>query len=684
VRLLKNAIAVLFPNKVKARFEKARLVDQDRLIKDGFALYQQSNYKEAGAIFREVLEINAENTDAICMLAQINHDIKNYPEAIEYYEQAIQKDPNIPEAYSALADIFHAIGNSNRAVEYIQKAIKLRPNRADIHNQYGAILKDRWELQLAKSEFEKAISIAPDFLQSYYNLAIVFAEMNDINSAMQLFSEIIGKDANFVLAYCGRGRCLLTQGKTTEALRDLEKARSIEPNSATVLSELSGIFLYRGQIEEAVECIHAAIKNNPNSSGFYQNLLLTLLYDPACNNDQLFNQHKKFETQFAKKVYEEYKDINYSNLKDPNRPLRIGYLSADFRDHPVGYNIKPFFEAHNHDQFKIFCYSSVRSPSKLTDWFKEKSDKWVSIVGVSDEAAAQKIKDDQIDILVSLAGRFDNNRPLICTYKPAPIQVSFYDGSGSGLKTMDYFITDIVANPRNTSERFDERLVHLPSLYVYTKPQNQIAVNDLPAAKNGFLTFCSMNNPAKINDRVVNLWSQVMHSVPRSQLLMKYKNFYADEGLQKRYLDLFAKCGIQSGRISLLAGMDSREHHLSLYNQADISLDTFPFTGANATFESLLMGVPEITLAGERMMGRWSASVLKQLKMGDWVAHSTDEFIEMAKTMSSKIDALSDLRRCLRERVINSPICDAKIKTRHLERVYRYMWRKWCATQEAE
>ena len=358
-------------------------------------------------------------------------------------------------------------------------------------------------------------------------------------------------------------------------------------------------------------------------------------------------------------------------------------MSSDFRYHPVGRNIVPLIGCHDRSKFEIYLYGNVLRPDSVTEWFKSTADAWRSIVGVTDQAAAEMIRHDEIDILVLLAGRFDDNRPLIAAYRAAPVQVSFHDPVTSGLKAMDYLFTDHGLSPRDTKEQFTERLVHLPTFYVHPPSINKPDVGLLPAREKGYVTFGSFNNPSKVNEKVVALWARVLHAVPGSRLTMKYQNIFENESLRRRFLSLFLAHGIEAQRLDLVSASDTGEQHMARYAAIDIALDTFPFTGSTTTFEALWMGVPVITLLGDHMVARWSGAILKKLHLDELIANTEAEYVEIVQGLAQNLDHLESLRAGLRERVAKSPLCDEKRRARQIERAYRWMWAKWCAEQAA-
>ena len=370
-----------------------------------------------------------------------------------------------------------------------------------------------------------------------------------------------------------------------------------------------------------------------------------------------------------------------TNDPTPDRRLRVGYLSSDFRDHPVGHNILPLFTSHDRMKFEVYCYADVMRPDGMTELFQSTTDHWHTIVGKSDAEVSKMVGADGIDVLVCLAGRFDSNRPLVCAHRAAPVQVSYHDGPTSGLEEMDYLLTDNFLNPPDTKEMFTEELYRLPVFFQYPPIEEAPPVVAPPSAQAGFITFGSFNNPAKVNDEVIRLWAEVLKSVAGSRLLLKYRNWYDQASLHDRVVARFAACGIDQDRIKFATSLDTIEEHLGHYGEVDIALDPFPFNGATTTFQALWMGVPVVSLASETFIRRAAGSILHYGGLGELVVDTPEAYVVCARELSGDPARLEALRTNLREQIVRSPLCDAATYARSVETAYREMWHKWCASQ---
>ncbi|MDP1683385.1 MAG: tetratricopeptide repeat protein [Burkholderiales bacterium] len=562
-------------------------------------------------------------------------------------KKAAELLPDDAEAQNNLGLVLQDLKQFDSAVASYRRALKIDPDNAEVWNSLGTALQDIGQLDAAVDSYHRALKIKPDYVEGYNNLGIAFQELRRQDDAVACYH-----------------RALKIKSDYEEAHRNLGVA----------LASL-------GQLDEAVASYRRALEIKPDSLDTNRDYLAVWLYHPETTPEVLYEKLNSFAVRMSAGLHEI--DRYFPNTRDPRRKLRIGYVSSDFRYHPVGRNILPLIGCHDRSKFEIYLYGNVLRPDSVTEWFKSTVTAWRSIVGVSDQDAAEMIRRDEIDILVLLAGRFDDNRPLIAACRAAPVQVSFHDPVTSGLKAMDYLITDHGLSPRETKEPFTERLFHLPTFYVHPPSINMPGVGLPPAREKGYITFGSFNNPSKVNEKVMALWSRVLHAVPDSRLTIKYQNIFGNESLRRRFLDLFLTHGIEAQRLDLVSASDSGEQHLARYAGIDIALDTFPFTGSTTTFESLWMGVPVVTLLGDHMVARWSGSMLKKLKLNELVAHDEEEYVTIAQGLAQNLDHLESLRAGLRERVANSPLCDEKGRTRQIERAYRWMWAKWCAEHAA-
>ena len=363
-------------------------------------------------------------------------------------------------------------------------------------------------------------------------------------------------------------------------------------------------------------------------------------------------------------------------LPDPERRLRIGYVSPDFRNHAVSFLLMPLLSNHDHGQVEIFCYAEVARPDDVTERLRACADVWRVTVGLTDEQMADMVRKDRIDILVDLALHTANNRLLVFARKPAPVQVTWLGYPGTtGLSTMDYRLTDPYLDPPGDNDAcYSEQSIRLPDTFWCYDPQGeQPPVNELPALANGFITFGCLNNFCKVNDGVLGLWAKVLGAVPQSRLLLLAPRGQARDHV----LAMLRQQGIDESRVEFV-DRQPRQQYLQLYHQIDLGLDLLPYNGHTTSLDAFWMGVPTITQIGKTVVGRAGWSQLCNLGLPELAARTPEEFVQIAAQLAGDLPRLQELRATLRARMRASPLMDGKRFAGHMEQAYRQMWRTWC------
>jgi predicted O-linked N-acetylglucosamine transferase (SPINDLY family) len=411
----------------------------------------------------------------------------------------------------------------------------------------------------------------------------------------------------------------------------------------------------------------------------FSNYLLTLNYDPGYGPSALFEQHRKFNASFeAPKAAAHAFD---ARDRSPLRRLRIGYVSADFRNHPVSHFLEPIFSNHDKNGFEIFSYNNARKPDAKTKLFKQFSEHWTDVFDMTDSTLTDAILADEVDILVDLSGHSADNRLLAFARKAAPVQITYLGyPNTSGLMAMDYRITDHTADPLGEAQSHSEELVRLsPCFCCYAPPEDAPAPGPVPFRRNKAVTFGSTHTLARLNDNVLDLWAELLSRIPSSRLLIM-RTTLKGKGLDRLY-KRFESHSVDKNRL-LIRNTVPAEGHLAVYRDIDVFLDSFPWSGHTSACEALWMGVPVVTLAGDRHAGRMVASVLSCLDMKDCIAGTKDDYLSVAQRLSSDIDTLKSLRSTLRGRMQKSPLCDGAAFTRNLEQALRSLWQEWCGKQQ--
>ena len=465
------------------------------------------------------------------------------------------------------------------------------------------------------------------------------------------------------------GVCRL-QNCLDEAVLCYRRAIEIDPNRAAAYNALGSALRESGEIGSAIASFKKAVELQPGFRVAHSNLVYAMHFDPDMTPEENFAEHLRWGSKLAEPLKAAIRP--HGNTREPGRRLRIGYVSPDLRNHPVGLFMEPVLQRHHRGEFEIFCYADVRGNDELTQRLRSHADVWRETAGLRDEQLAQLIRNDGIDILVDLTLHMLHNRLLVFAQKPAPVQITHLAYCAtSGMSAMDWCITDRHMSPPGVYERyFTEKLLRLgESYWCYVAPANGPAVGPLPASRNGFITFGCLNSPAKLNDRVIELWSRVMGAVAKSRLVIHA----ASDSVRERFI----KAGISADRISIHSYLP-RGAYLNLYNQIDIALDPFPFCGGTTSLDALWMGVPLVTLAGQSPLSRTGVTLLTQIGEMDLIAANAEQYVRIAVDLTDDLMQLAKLRGGLRERVTRSSLMDAARYTRDLEAAYRLAWKEWC------
>jgi predicted O-linked N-acetylglucosamine transferase (SPINDLY family) len=644
-------------------------------LEDAVTLHRAGRLAEAEPIYEEILRADPNCADAWQFLGLIALSREDSAGAIERIERAIALNPNVGVYYFNLGLALKRRGDVAAAIASYRQALVLTPGLVEAQSNLGNALRDIGDLEGAVEACRQAIALRPTYAEAHVNLGGALQDLRRLDEAVALYRGAIALAPKLAPAHYNLGLAFYEQGKLDAAVISLRDALALNPHYAEAWNNLAVALLAHGEFAQAAEAYRKVVALGTDASAIaYRNLLGVMLYDPALTEAARWSTAREFEARYAEGANARPAPV-FANMRDGERRLRIGYVSSDFHGHPVGRNVEPVLAHRDRTRFETFIYAEVARPDAVTARFQELADGWRSTVGLSDEQVAAQVRADQVDVLVLLAGRFDRNRPLVAAYRSAPVQVSFHDPGTSGLSAMDYLIADRVLVPRRPVERFTERVIRLPSFYIHAPIAQAPEVTALPAAHRGYVTFGSFNNPAKVNDRVLALWGEVLRAVPNSRLKLKCKNWFDNASLRQRVLE---RLGDVAGRVEFDLTDRSIADHLALYADIDIALDPFPFTGSTTTFEALWMGVPVVTLLGEAMVGRWSASILHPLKLDELIARDATEYVRIALQLAGDTARLGALRSGLRARVAGSPLTDGRVRARQMERIYRALWRRWC------
>jgi protein O-GlcNAc transferase len=568
-------------------------------------------------------------------------------------------------------------GRGEESAERFQQILGRWPDLAEAHNGLGAVLGHLGQLDAAMASFERAIALKPDLAEAYYNLGTGQLLVDRRADALVSFQQAVAILPSYADAHFNLGYVLLEERQLSEAIAAYRQAIEHRPDRAETYNNLGTTLLLAGEIEESVAAFRRATEIRPSFQVAHANYVLTRHYEARCDRETLAAEARTWAARHAQPAAGLIRP--HRNDRSPERKLRVGYVSADFRRHPIGYILEAFLPAHDPAQVETFCYSNNGRDDDVTAQLRAVAHQWRDVARLDDDALAELVRTDGIDILVDLAGHSDGHRLLAFARKPAPVQVTWLGNSATtGMDTIEYLLADRHACPPGDEGLFTEAVTRLPDAFLCYAPRGHAPpVAPLPARARGGFTYGCFNNLAKVTSEVVAAWSAILRAQPDSTMFMKTPAL-DDPGVRARYLGLFAANGVPADRVRLV-GQTSQADVLGLYGEVDVALDPFPYNGCMTTIEALWMGVPVLTLAGDHFVSRVGVSLLSTLGLEELVAATPSEYFEKAVGLAGQLDRLAEIRLGLRDRMERSPLCDGPGFARGLEAAYRQMWRRWCA-----
>jgi len=639
---------------------------------------QAGRVQEALQLYAQILAADPNNIDALHLSGLLLASTGQFGPAIAALKQATRLHPTQPDLHYNLAKAFRDAGQLADAVSAYRQAIALRPNFPSALNNLGNTLKDMARPTDAADAYQKAIAIAPSYPEPYYNLGTILQAQGDVTAAIDHYRHAIALKPNYPHALNNLGTALQCLDRVDDAIVAYRKAIELRPQFAEAASNLGTAMKDAGRVSEAIGCFEQSLQivRNPKVAG---NLLTTLHYLPDISPHDLLKAHRQWNRDYV--IPLGVKPRPHSTDPSPSRRLRIGYVSPDLREHPVGRFMLPLLSHHNHEHFEIYCYSDAAPGSAMTNQLKSQSDHWRDTNVHFDEQLAETIRTDAIDILVDLTLHMDGNRLLMFACKPAPVQITYLAYcSTSGLDAMDYRLSDPYLDPPGSDTScYSEATLCLPRTYwCYPAPSRAPQeISPLPALASGHLTFGCLNNYCKISPHVLNVWARVFQALPASKLIL-----HSPVGSHRNEaLSIFAAQGVDAHRIQFVE-KSTTEKYFQTYNQIDIALDPFPFNGGTTTCDALWMGVPVITLAKDTAVSRAGSSILSNAGLPNLIAHTQDQYIELAKCLARDLPNLAKLRSELRQQIKESPLMDAPTFARDIEAAYRQAWTNWCHSRQ--
>ena len=582
--------------------------------------------------------------------------------------------PKEADAHSNLGAVFSDLGRYSEAEASHRQAIALKPDFAEAHSYLGNALRDLGRYSKAEASYRQAIALKPDDAETHSNLGAVLSDLGRYSEAETSYRQAIALKPDYAGAHNNLGNALRDLGRYSEAEASLRQAIALKPVLAGVHNNLGTVLSDLGRYSEAEASFRQAIALKPDYAEANSNLLSSLNYVDSLSPIKAMEEARRYGLAVSSKANPK---LTFGGTTSTKSKIRIGFVSGDLKNHPVGYFIEGLMKYLNKEQFELFAFPTKSLSDELTVRIKSYFNEWIPIYGKSDFEAANLVHQKDIQILIDLSGHTVGNRLPIFSYKPAPIQASWLGYfATTGLPEIDYILGDPYVTPQYEEHHFSEKVWRLPESYIcFSPPIEQITVHGLPAIENQFITFGCFNNLSKMGDQVIKTWATILISLPSSKLLLKTKQLNDPTVVQEVYKK-FASHGITPDRL-LLEGSSPRAKLLATYNRVDIALDPFPYPGGTTSIEALWMSVPVLTLKGNRFLSHVGETIAHNAGQVEWIAKDLDDYVKKAISFASDVENLSELRRCLRDKVLKSPLLNSERFASHFSKAALSMWENY-------
>jgi predicted O-linked N-acetylglucosamine transferase (SPINDLY family) len=693
----------------------------DARLDEALQHQQAGRLAEVERLCREILAQDPAQPEALRRLGIVASRQGRFEAARDLFHQATaayaRHAPRLAqghaETYNDLGLTYLNLGDLAQAQACFGEALKVAPDYPEAHYNYGTaqLNQGRWE-EAARS-FRRAIALRPGYAEAYCNLGTAYGNQDRLDEAVAGFKKAIGINPAYAGAYYNLGTVLMSHGRYDEAITQFEQALAFRPGYADAYNNLGALYLVKDEVDRGIACLRKTLELDPALAPAQQNLGLALLrqgrpadaihqldralglrpdlatawdgrlfalnylpdYDPAL----LYQEHRRYAERFETPLKPLWP--RHANTRVPGRRLKVAYVSPDFRVHSVAFFMEPILAHHDQREVEIYCYHNNAIQDTMTERLRRYADHWIACRRLSDAELAEHIRAEGIDILVDLAGHTAGNRLLTFARRPAPVQVTYLGyPATTGLSAMNYRLVSADTDPEGAEAWHSERLYRLPrSPWCYRPAVDLPPVAETPARRNGYVTFGSMNNLAKVSDATLLAWARLLEALPGARLVMTNLR----EGGQHSIRERCSALGIAAERLHLHGRLTRREFYQVL-GGIDIALDPFPYAGTTTTCEALWMGVPVVSLRGSSSVSRSGYALLKGIGLEHLVAEDWEGYIALATGLALDIDRMDDLRTGMRARLAASALSDEAGMTRDIETAYRWMWREWCMKDRSD
>ena len=642
--------------------------------------HRAGRLREAEAIYRELLARNPDDAGVNFLLGVVSLQNERAADALPLLEKAGRLAPGKWDVLNHLSVALRESGRLDDAVDAARRAVAADPAQAEAHGNLALALQIKGDLAAAAAAYREAIRLNPQLGEAHNNLGNVLSAQRDFPGAERAYRRAIELDPKSAATYANLSSVLQELDRPDEAADACRAAIAIQPDLAQAYNNLGNALRAVGEMTEAVKCFRRAIELRPAYATAHSNYLFALHFVPSFDASAIRAEHERWTASQAEPLTTAATPTAVRD-RSPDRRLRIGYVSADFREHAVGRFMLPIIGGHDRQRVEVICYSDARAADRVTEAIRSCADEFIVTASMDDAAVAARVRADGVDILVDLALHAARNRLLAFARRAAPVQATYlgYPGT-SGMRAMDFRITDPHLDPPDDAEAekaYTERSIRLPRTYwCYVPPPNIPDVARLPAAANGFVTFGCLNKFTKVSDDAVRTWATLLaRTGKRSRLIL-----HAPPGrARQRVLAMMAAENVAAERVEFV-GRQGVIDYLRTYDRIDIGLDPFPYNGGTTTIDALLMGVPVVSLAGDVAVRRAGVSILTNAELPELVARTRDAYMGVATQLGADVARLAAVRSGMRARMLASPLCDLPAFVCDLEGAYRRMWQERIAS----
>lgn len=642
-------------------------------------LIQAGRLKDAEATLRHVIALAPTHSPAFSSLADVLERTNQLQEATSVLRQATGFDPENAALWGNLGRLLEAIGEREDALAAFQKSVALAPQSPEGRNNFANVLKETGMFERAEEEYKRAIGLNPNYANAHQNLGSLLIEMHRIPEGIQSLRKAISLQPDLAQAHVNLAAGLNSLDRLVEGAAQAQRAIEIDPTLPDAHNNLGVALRALGDYKGAEAAYRRVIELDSSHARGQSNLIYALDFNTAYDVADHQTARREWYETHGRPLSSDIRP--HTNDRSPQRRLRVGYVSADFRHHSATNGFGPMLLEYDRSKFDVICYASNIEQDDVTKRFRSSATEWRDCARLSDTTLSDLIREDGIDILVDLSGHSAGNRLLVFARKPAPVQVTAWGfGTGTGLETIDYFLTDEIVAPSAEHELYAEEIEFLPSHLPYMPPTPCPDVSPAPCLTNGFVTFGSFNRLEKMNDAALAAWSDILGGAPETRLVIKSQALDREPVLETFKARLTA-VGIDPQRVDLLGG-DPQPEHLAKHALVDLMLDPFPHGGGVSSSDSLWMGVPLITLLGNTVPGRLGASADHALGLDDFITNGVEDYVQTAIRLASQSDYIAGVRSSLRERIQACPVGDTKQYVVAVEEIYRNIWARWCAGRD--